>query len=59
MKKPKPHVWIVEMKLASGKFVPTVGCALTLDDCLFQRDEQWKRNNPGATFRIAKYERVK
>ena len=59
MKKPKPHVWIVEVKWESGEWMPTVGCALTEDSCRYLRDEEWKRKNPGTNFRIAKYERVK
>lgn len=52
----RPYVWIVEMVdwRSTGKWCPTVGCALSRDA---GREEmtRWRINNPTDDFRLRKY----
>lgn len=49
------HVWIVEIRHhESGKWMPTVGCALDRENGRRKRDH-WRRANPDDSFRLTRY----
>ncbi len=50
-------LWVVELWNAQrGRWEPTVGCALTRDDCR-QVARDWRTRNPDDDFRIHQYVR--
>ncbi len=48
------RIWVVEMRLTSGRWEPTVGLGLTRAEGQLMR-RMWKRDNPDDRFRLVVY----